>query len=310
MLLFFAAWIGLTTHGLAQDEASTLSPKSNAVIRQDWSASSAEPPLRRFKRQALQSISLLSGSAADISGDELDSGFIDVSVGSGIPLGSFENILAVTPRARIDWIDAAAGIDIPNELYLFETQFFYRRPISKRFSAMGIFSPSIRSDLSTSDKAFRVFALGLINWELLPQRLTISGGAVYLGRADLPVLPALGLTWRPNRQSKLDLRFPDSRWSYRWHRGWDKDGLANERWTYLALGLGGNTWAVKRADGVSDELSLRDIRLRLGIEKLRDGGGGWMLESGFAFNRRIEYELLDQEIRLGSAIIFSAGWRY
>lgn len=262
--------------------------------------------LTRFKRQALQSVSVGGGLLADLHGDELNSSFFEAGIGSGIPLGSFDNIVAVTPRVRIDWIDSRADIDVPKELYLFETQFFYRRPINERLSAMAIFSPSIRSDLSTSDRAFRVFALGLLNWKCIPDRLTLSGGAVYLGRADLPVLPAVGLTWTPHSRTKLDLRFPTSRLSYRLK----KNGRKSEKWMYFGIGIGGNTWAVTRADGTTDELSLRDLSLTAGFERLLDGGGGWFVESGFALNRRLEFERLETNTELGDGIMFRAGWRY
>ncbi|MGB7347006.1 MAG: DUF6268 family outer membrane beta-barrel protein, partial [Pirellulaceae bacterium] len=265
-----------------------------------------EAELTRFKKQAIQSVALSAGLLADTDDDGLSSSFLEASIGTGIPLGSFDNILGVTPGFRVDWIDAEPTIDIPRELYQFEVQFFYRRPISERLSAMAIVSPSIRSDLTTSENAFRIFALGLLNWQCVPERLTLSFGAVYLGRADLPVVPALGLTWTPTRQAKLDLRFPQSRFSYRL----SKDGGRSEKWAFVSLGLGGNTWAVTRNDQTPDELSLRDFRLTLGIDKLLDGGGGWFIESGYAFSRRIEYERDELEIDLGDAFLLQGGWRY
>ncbi len=269
-------------------------------------AENPEAELPRFKRQALQSVSFSSGWLANASGSGLSSSFLETSIGSGIPLGSFNNILAVTPRFRVDWIDAGPLIDIPSQLYQIETQFFYRRPINDRWSAMGIFSPSIRSDLTTSDNALRFFALGLVNWKYIPDRLTLSGGAVYLGRADLPVLPAVGLTWTPTRTTKLDLRFPSSKLAYRLA----KDSSRSEKWLYGSIGIGGNTWAVTRRSDSTDEVSLRDIRLMLGVEKLVAGGGGWFFESGYALNRRIEYESDQSESPLGDAISLRAGWRY
>jgi hypothetical protein len=266
----------------------------------------AELDLALFKKQALQSVGVSAGWMADSSGDGLSGSYLDVSLGSGIPLGSFDNLVAVKPRARIDWINADPTIDIPSELYEFELQFFYRRPIRDRLTAMAIVSPSIRSDLTTSDNAFRMFALVLCNWEWIADRLTVSGGAVYLGRADLPVLPAIGLTWTPNRRCKLELRFPSSRFSYRFA----KDGSRSEKWTYLTAGLGGNTWAVTRDSSLTDELSLRDFRLMWGIEKLIDGGGGWLAEAGYAFARRLEYENDGSELELGDGFLLTAGWRY
>lgn len=122
--------------------------------------------------------------------------------------------------------------------------FFYRRKIRERLSCFAIVSPSIRSDLSTDEDALRLFALALLRWECLPHRRTVSAGAVSLGRADLPVLPALGLSWTPSTRSRLDLQFPRSRWLCRLA----KNGGDSEIWSYLSAGLGGNTWAVTRID--------------------------------------------------------------
>jgi hypothetical protein len=266
----------------------------------------AEVELKRFKKQAIQSVAILGGGTFEFDRRELNSSFLDVGVGTGIPLGSFDNILGVTPRFRVDWIDAASNIDIPEQLYEFELQFFHRRPIRDRLSLLAIVSPSIRSDLTTSDRAFRVFALGLLNWECVPERLTLSAGAVVLGRADLPALPAFGVVWTPNRRTKLDLRFPLTRFSYRLA----KNGGQSETWAYLSGGIGGNTWAVTLDNDQTDELSLRDYRLVLGMERLVDGGGGCFAEFGVALGRRLEYERIDTEISFDDAAIVSAGWRY
>jgi hypothetical protein len=266
----------------------------------------AEVELKRFKKQAIQSVSIRGGGIFEFDRRELNSSFLDVGVGTGIPLGSFDNILGVTPRFRVDWIDAASSIDIPDQLYEFELQFFHRRPIRDRLSLLAIVSPSIRSDLTTSDRAFRVFALGLLNWECVPERLTLSAGAVVLGRADLPVLPALGIVWTPNHRTKLDLRFPLTRFSYRLA----KNGGESETWAYLSGGIGGNTWAVTRDNDRTDELSLRDYRLVLGVERLVDGGGGCFAEFGVALGRRLEYERTETEISFDDAAIVRAGWRY
>jgi hypothetical protein len=61
---------------------------------------------------------------------------------------------------------------------------------------------------------------------------------------------------------------------------------------------------------LTDELSLRDVRLIFGLDYLTDGEGGWFAEFGYAFNRRIEYESTDSEIDLSDGILLQAGWRY
>jgi hypothetical protein len=265
-----------------------------------------EIELSRFKKQALQSVSVSAGGLFEFDHPELNSSFLEVGVGTGIPLGSFDRILGVTPRFRIDWIDAASAIDIPNQLYEFELQFFGRRPINDRLSLMAIVSPSVRSDLTTSQDSFRLFALGLLNWQCVPDRLMLSTGVVMLGRADLPVLPAVGVVWTPNRRTKLDLRFPLTKFSYRLA----KNGGQSETWLYASGGIGGNTWAVTRNNGQTDELSLRDYRLSVGLERLVNGGGGCFAELGIALGRRLEYERTDSEIEFDDAALIRAGWRY
>lgn len=272
-----------------------------------WSRTDSETPVNRFRKQALQTVTVSGGYLAAVSGD-LNQGFVEASVKLGVPLIDFDHILGVTPSFRTDFLDADAelGTDVPSELFETGITFFYREPLNERLSVMGIVRPSIRSDFTTSQNAFRVFGLVLVNWECMPDELMLSAGAVFLDRADLPLLPAVGLTWTPQPMFKADLQFPTSKLSYRLA----KDGSQSETWSYLSAGIGGNTWAVSRASGVSDELTVRDIRLVLGVDHLTDGGGGWFAEVGYLFNRKIEYEVDQSEFELGDGLVLQAGWRY
>lgn len=289
----------------------------------------AERPVIRFKKQAIQKVTFASGWLGATEGNDLSSSYLETSISVGIPVGlirrklSGENeqpfvaepvtadvgkpeILSITPAFRVDFIDAAQGIDVPAELYETGVSFFYLKPISDRFSAMLIVRPSVRSDFTTSDHALRLFGLGLFTWDCVPDELSLSLGAVYLDRADLPLLPAVGLTWMPQKTTRLELQFPQSRLAWRLA----KDGAASETWTYFSAGIGGNTWAVTRADGQTDALSLGDIRLLLGLDHIVDGGGGWFAEFGYAFNRHIEYQSTQTKINLSDGILLQAGWRY
>lgn len=265
-----------------------------------------EAPVRRFKKRAIQRVSVSGGWMAATAGDDLSSGQLEASIGLGVPLGNFDNILGVTPAFRVDWIDAAPALEIPDELYETGVQFFWRKPLNERWSAMAIVGPAYRGDFTTSRRAFRVFGLGLLSWEFRPELLSLSFGAVYLDRADIPLLPAVGLMWTPNPVTRLDIRFPESRFSYRFQ----KNGSASETWAYLSGGIGGNTWAVTRPSGQPDEVSLRDWRLVAGVEQIVDGGGGWLVEAGYAFNRRLEYESSSGETSLSDGVLLQAGWSY
>jgi hypothetical protein len=206
----------------------------------------------------------------------------------------------------VDYFNAAPGIDIPSELFETGVSFYYRKPFNDRWSAMAVIKPSVRSDFTTSDEAFRIFGLAMMTWDCVPNNLSLSFGVVYLDRADLSLLPAAGLTWTPKPKSRLDIRFPESRLAWRLA----KNGCHSETWSYVSAGLGGNTWAVTRASGQTDELSLRDYRTSIGFEHIVDGGGGWFIEAGYSFSRQIEYQSTQTEVGLSDGVLFQAGWRY
>jgi hypothetical protein len=265
-----------------------------------------EAEVPRFKQQALQRVGVQGGTLIPTAGGDLGTSFLEASVRTGVPLGNFQNILGITPSFRVDWLNSQLAIDTPSELYETGLEFFHLRPLGERWKLMAIFRPAIRSDFTTDDKALRLFGLGLLIYEWVPDEWSLSLGAVYLDRADLKVLPAVGLVWTPRPESRFELTFPRSRLAQRIQ----KNGAASETWAYLSAGIGGNTWAVTRASGETDELSLRDIRLVTGVEKIVAGGGGWFVEAGYAFDRRLEYEASGTEVSLSDGVLLQAGWAY
>lgn len=293
----------LRLYGAALADGAPGNPVQTAVVE---SGPLREQPIRRFRKQAIQKVTVSGGWLASTDGNDLNTSHVSVSTGLGVPLGSFENILGVTPSFRVDRLDAAAGIDVPTELYEAGIQFFARKPLKDRLTAMMIVRPSVRSDFTTGDNAFRVFGMALLNWEKVPDQLVLSGGVVSLGRADIPVLPAVGLTWTPNVRTKLGLRFPESRWSWRVQR----TGNENETWAHISAGIGGNTWAVTRRSGRTDELSIRDVRLQCGLEHIVDGGSGWFFNGGWAFARKLEYEQTATQVSLNDGVFLQGGFNY
>jgi hypothetical protein len=168
---------------------------------------------------------------------------------------------------------------------------------------MILVTPSVRSDFQTSDNAFRLFGLGLLTWQWVPKTLSVSGGVVYTGRHDFPVLPAMGLLWTPSPLWKYDIQFPSPRISYRLA----KSGSEHETWGYVSGVFGGNTWAVKRTGGVADELTLSDLRLVFGLEHLQPQNRSVFVEAGYVFNRSIEYTNTGFQQDLEAAMMLRMG---
>lgn len=265
-----------------------------------------EVPLEKFKKQALQRAGLSTGWLGAANHHDLSATWLDASVRFGIPLGSMDSPLAITPGFRIDWLSAVPTIDVPDALYDTGVEFFHMRPWNERWKLLGMIRPAVRSDFSTSRDAFRMFALAAAIWQYIPDRLSITMGAVYLGRSDIPALPAVGLVWTPDTKQRLELQFPRTRY----FRRLAKDGANSELWAQMTLGIGGNTWAVTRSNGSEDEIALRDLRLTTGLEKIVSGGGGWFLETGVAFDRSLEFLSDESTVSLGTGLIFSGGWAY
>jgi hypothetical protein len=262
-----------------------------------------EAPLVRHRNGFVQGAQVNYSSIGDDPATGIVVRTVDTSAGFAIPLGSMENLISITPYFRADLLEAAAIFDVPDSLYDTGVKMLWRRPISERLGSMILVTPSVRSDFQTSENAFRLFGLGLLTWQWVPKTLSISGGAVYTGREDYPVLPAMGLMWTPSPRWKYDIQFPSPRISYRLA----KDGCQHETWGYVSGVFGGNTWAVKRAGGVSDELTLSDLRLVFGLEHLQPQNRSVFVEAGYVFNRSIEYTNIAFQQDLDAAMMLRMG---
>lgn len=282
------------------------------AVVETWSiVDTPEIPVERFRRGFFQGGELIGGFIGD--GDDpnrsVDETSWEARLAFGVPLGSLDNILVVRPFFRADHINGPSVVDVPAALYSTGATLLQRKQWNQRISTILIATPSVRSDFTTSEDAFRLFGLGLVNWQCR-EDLSIGLGAVYLDRADLGVLPAFGLTWTPTPWWKIDLMMPRPQIN---RRVW-KDGGFAEAWAYAGATLGGNTWAVTRqagpASGQSDELTISGIRLFAGYEVIRTGNRGWKIEAGCVLNRSIEYESDATDVDLDDALFVEAAWRF
>jgi len=278
-----------------------LAPSSPGQRRRHESAS--EAPLSRFRKGFFQGAAVSTGFINDNATTGLGVTSTDLSASFAIPLGSFDNVVVATPFLRTDFLTSAAALDLPDELYETGARFFWRRPVNEDLSMMAIVTPAVRTDFENTDNAFRIFGLGLLIWQAVPETLSLSGGVVHTGRDDFPILPAAGLLWTPTREWKVDIQFPSPRVSYRLA----KNGCSSETWTYLAGVFGGNTWSVQRPSGAADELTLRDYRLLAGFEHLLSENRSIFVEGGFVFGRAVEYESSPESTELDSTGIIRCG---
>jgi len=265
-----------------------------------------EAPLIRYRTTCFQGAQAAYGVIPGSDSDGLGIKTLDLLGTFAVPFGSMDHVISFTPYFHMDQLNANASLDVPDALYDTGVKAFWKKVQSERFTTMVLFTPSVRSDFQSSEQAFKLFGMALLQWQIVPQKVSMTGGAIYTGRQDFPVLPMMGLYWTPSPLWKLDIQFPAPRLSRRLL----KDGDNSETWAYLAGVFGGNTWAVRRAGGQNDQLTLRDLRLVLGVEYLLRENRGVFVETGVVFDRSMEYENSPGEINFGDAILLRAGIQF
>ena len=265
-----------------------------------------ETPLIRYRTTCFQGAQTAYGVIPGSDSNGLGIRTFDLLGTFAVPFGSMDHVISFTPFFRMDQLNADPSLDVPDALYETGVKTFWKKVQNERLTTMVLFTPSVRSDFQSRDQAFKLFGMALLQWKLVPDKLSMSGGAIYTGRQDFPVLPTMGLYWTPSPLWKLDIQFPSPRLSRRLL----KDGDKSETWAYLSGVFGGNTWAVKRAGGQDDQLTLRDLRLVLGVEYLLRENRGVFVETGWVFDRSMEYENTPGQIDLGDAILLRAGIQF
>ncbi|MEW4526819.1 MAG: DUF6268 family outer membrane beta-barrel protein [Maioricimonas sp. JB045] len=190
-----------------------------------------------------------------------------------------------TPRFSWHFLDGPASTDLPGQLYNLSVDFLMVRPIGRNWMLHLAIAPGLNTDFNNvSSDSLRIMGRGLAFYNWSPA-LQLVGGVVYLDRDDIPLLPAAGLVYTPNEDTKIEVMFPRPRVARRYVVTPD-----HERWIYLAGELGGGTWAVERTSGRDDEATYRDLRLLFGVEHKWHAGPTLFFEGGYVFDRELEYE--------------------
>lgn len=174
--------------------------------------------------------------------------------------------------------------DLPPNAYSAFLDFFFasdpNRPLGFEVGvAVGAYT-----DFNTfNDHSIRVTGEGFGVVRLTPT-LTFKAGVWYLNRNDLKLLPAGGLVWEPNPQTKVDILFPNPKFS----RYLSTIGTT-DLWYYVSAEYGGGAWTIERADGSSDRVDINDIRIKLGIDWINQRSWRGYFEVGYVCDRQVIY---------------------
>jgi hypothetical protein len=221
-----------------------------------------------------------------------------------VPMPGREWPLLITPLFEVQYLDGPVSPDLPPRLYETYLDFLWVPRLNENWTVILGLAPSVYSDFQTDEDAFRWTGKGLVRYDWSPT-LQVLAGVLYLNRDDVRILAAGGLIWNPHDDARYEILFPRPKLARR---------IAVhelcEDWVYVAGEFGGNTWAIERDSGQPDRLTLRDLRLLLGLERKRDGGAGWRTEIGYVFGRRAEFASGTPTIEPDDTLLLRGGVTY
>lgn len=149
--------------------------------------------------------------------------------------------------------------------------------------------PGVYTDFQTFNiDSFRFPGFGLIKYQLT-ERLQIKGGIEYYDRLRVQMLPAGGVLWTPNPQTRFDIYFPRPKLAQYVTTVGNQD-----LWWYVSGEYGGGSWTIQRDSGFGDRIDYNDIRVALGIEfgpaqRMANADSLGFFEAGFVFRREVIY---------------------
>ena len=140
---------------------------------------------------------------------------------------------------------------------------------------------------------------------------TGRAGVFYLDRNKIKLLPAFGILWAPNQDTRFDIFFPEPKLAHYLSTVGNSD-----MWWYLTGYYGGGNWTIRQPDGTNDQVDINDIRIMMGLEfgrsdQIRQGLRVGFVEGGYAFNRELSYRVLPiGDVDLENSFVLRAGFAY
>jgi hypothetical protein len=252
-------------------------------------------------------------------GRELDINETDVSVAVAFPnfFGTTQP-LYVLPSFSLQLWDGPKGApqpttaDLPGQTY---SAFIDAGWESDRIQMIGMelgARVGVFSDFDTMNSdSLRVQGKGLVRYRITPA-LSLRVGVLYVDRLRVKLLPAGGLLWEPNSQTRFDIYFPNPKASHYWMTLGNSDV-----WWYCSGEYGGGSWTIERAvDGLSDRIDYNDIRLALGLEwgaseLIREGRRFGFAEVAWVLDREVIYNRRSADnFRATDTVMIRAGFGY
>ena len=178
--------------------------------------------------------------------------------------------------------------DLPGRLYGGYLDSFLDPQITSQLSAELNARIGVYSDFDhLTDDSIRLTGRGIFLLRLTPSA-TLKGGVEFLDRLDIKLLPAGGVLWEPNPQTRFDIYFPRPKLAH-----YFRTIGASEIWWYVGAEYGGGSWTVREVAGenpFTGRIDINDFRGFVGLDFTRPSGFTGFIEGGYAFEREIIYD--------------------
>lgn len=308
-------YVAPPTYGFPSSAYPTGSPASlfpGGLSVNTQSYSSELNPYRLIKRGRFRHTYLHDGDGAD----DLSINDTDVAFAFACQRFLFSTQpLYIAPSFSLhlwDGPDATTGADLPASAYSAFLDFAWKSDPNQIAGAELGFSVGAFSEFGVFNSDGLLYrGKGLGTFRITPTS-TFKLGVYYYDRVNVKMLPAIGLFCRPNAFTKVDLFFPEPKYS----RYLSTVGT-NDVWWYLAGEYGGGSWAIERDNGDADQVDINDIRLTGGFEwgesaRMRAGLRTWFFELGYVGGRELIYRHNPEDnlTDLGDTWMFRLGLGY
>jgi hypothetical protein len=247
-----------------------------------------------------QRLSVFQGVAAeftfladDSDADSLGLSELELYGTFALPLRYGAAPITFTPGFAVQYWDGPVGFgvpptpDMPPRTYSAYLEVGWNPQITQWFRAELAVQPGIHSDFEdVEEDALRIKGSALGFFRTSPF-FEIALGVVYLDRLDIKLLPAGGVIWTPDEDTRWEILFPYPKLARRFATYGNRDV-----WWYVGAEYGGDSWQIERTSGAQDEVDYNDIRVFVGLESGPCGdlrGIRWLIEAGYVWERELQY---------------------
>ncbi|MDA1050949.1 MAG: hypothetical protein O3C40_10780 [Planctomycetota bacterium] len=262
----------------------------NGVALPNWNLPQAQPGqyLRLFQDVRLTYTWVNGGEATD----KLDINDVELATTVNFPNFFYSGQpLQVSPGFIFHfWDGPTTGLgpppfptELPARAYSTYLDFGWQPMITPQFGGDIDVSVGVFSDFKTmTTDSVRLQGTGLLVLGMTPT-VALKGGVTYFDRLDVKLLPAGGILWRPNPQTRFDIYFPKPKLAQYLTTIGNTDV-----WWYLNGEYGGGSWTVSRTGvGGDRRMDINDIRAGGGFEWTCQSGVRGFVEAAYVFDRQL-----------------------